>query len=87
MLGSKEIDTINNSNIYDTYTDLYMSQKEREKRLLQNIQSVNGLKELVGAKKADGMTLTGTTQENMIKKTLDKRFAIPLDLDMSCVPI
>ena len=27
MLGSKEIDTINNSNIYDTYKDLYLSKK------------------------------------------------------------
>ena len=29
MLGSKEIDTINNSDIYDTYTHLYLSGKER----------------------------------------------------------
>ena len=35
MLGSKEIDTINNSNIYDTYKYLYLSEKEREKKLLQ----------------------------------------------------
>ena len=25
MLGSKDIDTINNSDIYDTYKDLYLS--------------------------------------------------------------
>ena len=31
MLGSKEIDTIDNSNIYDTYKDLYLSEKERER--------------------------------------------------------
>ena len=30
ILGSKDIDTINNSNIYDTYKDLYLSEKERE---------------------------------------------------------
>ena len=30
-------------------------------------------------KKSDGTALTVTTQENAIKKTLDKRFAIPLD--------
>ena len=29
LLGSKEIDTINNSDIYDTYKDLYLSNKER----------------------------------------------------------
>ena len=35
----------------------------------------------MGAKKADGMALTLTTQENAIKKTLKKRFAVPLDFD------
>ena len=42
MLGSKEIDTINNSDIYDTYKDLYLSEKEREKKLLQGAQLTNG---------------------------------------------
>ena len=27
MLGSKEIDTINNSDIYDTYKEIYLSEK------------------------------------------------------------
>ena len=31
MLGSKDIDTINNSDIYDTYKDLYLREKERDK--------------------------------------------------------
>ena len=35
----------------------------------------------MGAKKADGMALIVTTQENAVKKTFDKRFAIPLDFD------
>ena len=43
ILGSKDIDTINNSNIYDKYKDLYLSQKELEGKLLQGIQSANGL--------------------------------------------
>ena len=50
MLVSKEIDTINNSDIYDTYKDLYLSEKERKKKLLQGIQSANGLKVRVSAK-------------------------------------
>ena len=50
LLGSKEIDTINNSYIYDMYKDLYLSKKEREKNLLQGIQSVNGWKTRVDAK-------------------------------------
>ena len=81
MLDSKDIDTINNSDIYDTYKNLYLSKKEREEKLIQGIQSVNGLKVRVGAKKVDGTTLTVTTQENAIKKTFDKIFAILLDFD------
>ena len=87
MLGSKDIKTINNSDIYDTYKDLYLSEKEREEKLLQSIQLANGLKARVGAKKADGTALTVTTQENAIKKTFDKRFAIPLDFDFFKHPV
>ena len=87
MLGSKDIDTINNSDIYDTYKDLYLSEKKREEKLLQGLQSANSLKARVGAKKADGTALTVTTQENAIKKTFDKRFAIPLDFDFYKHPV
>ena len=80
-LGSKDIDTIDNSDVYDTHKDLYISEKEREERLLQGRQLVNGLKARAGAKKVDGTALTITTQENVIKKTFDKRFSIPLDFD------
>ena len=62
MLGSKEIETMNNSDIYDTYKDLYLSKKEREEKLLQGIRSFNGLNARVGAKKADGMALAMMTQ-------------------------
>ena len=34
MLDSKDINTINNSDIYDRYKDLYLSKKEREEKLL-----------------------------------------------------
>ena len=51
MLGSEDIDMINNSDIYDTYKDLYLSEKEREEKLLQGIQSANGSEARVGAKK------------------------------------
>ena len=76
-LGSKEIDVINNSCIYDAYKDLYLSEKERQERLLQGIQPGNGLKARLGAKKLVGATLTLTTQENIIKKTYNKGFAMP----------
>ena len=41
----------------------------------------------MGAKKAEGMALTLATQENAIKKTLEKRFAISLDFDFSKHPV
>ena len=44
MLDSKDIDTINNSDVYDAYKDLYLSEKEREEKLLQGIQQANDLK-------------------------------------------
>ena len=67
MLGSKRVDTINNSDIYGTYKELYLSKKEREEKLLQGIQSANGLKARIGASKADGTALTVTTQKNVLK--------------------
>ena len=87
ILGSTEIYTINNSDVYDTYKDLYLSKKEHEERLLQGIQPANGLKAHVGAKKADGTGLVLTTQENAIKKTFDKKFSIPLDFDFFKHPL
>ena len=53
----------------------------------RGIQSANGLKARLGAKKADGTALTLTTQENAIKKTFDKRFAILLDFDFLKHPV
>ena len=34
MLGSKDIDTINNSDVYDMYKYICLSEKEREEKLL-----------------------------------------------------
>ena len=81
MLGSKEIDTVKQSYIYDAYKDLYLSKQEREEKLLQGIQSATGLKARVGATKSDGTALTLTKEENAIKKTVSNRFSIPLDFD------
>ena len=87
LLGSKDNDTIKNSDIYDTYKDFYLSEKGREEKLIQGIQSANDLKARVGAKEADGTALTVKTQQNAIKKTFDKRFAIPLDFDFFRHPV
>ena len=87
MLGSKDIDTINNSGIYQTNKVLYLSKKEREEKLLQVMHPANGLKARVGANKADGTALTVTLQENAIKKPFDKWFEIPLDFDFFRNPV
>ena len=87
MLGSKDIDTINNSDIYQTNKVLYLSEKEREEKLLQVIQLTNGLKARAGANKADSTALTVTMQENAIKKAFDKWFEIPLDFDFFRHPV
>ena len=87
MLGSKEIDTINNADTYGTYKDLYLSEKERDEKLLQGMQSGNGLKARAGAKKADGTALAVTAKENAIKKTFGKRFAILLDFGFFKHPV
>ena len=50
MFGSKDIDTINNSDIYNTYKDLYLSKKEIEQKLLKGIQLANGLRARLGVK-------------------------------------
>ena len=82
MLGSKNIDTINNSDVYDIYKDHFLSKKEREQKLLQGIQLASGLKAQVVAKKADDTALAVTTQEKAIKKTSDKRLYVALDISL-----
>ena len=75
MLGSKDIDTINNSDIYDTYKDLYLSKKEHEERLLQGIKSANGLKARVGAEKKSRWHSTNIDNSRKCdKKSLLKGF-------------
>ena len=37
ILGAKHVDTITNSDIYDTYKDLYLGEKEGEEKILQSI--------------------------------------------------
>ena len=54
MFGSKDIDMIDDADIYDTYKDIYLSEKEREEKLLQGILSASGLISRVSAKKSDG---------------------------------
>ena len=87
MVGSKYIDTINNSDVYDTYKDIYLSKNESEDKLLQGIQSAIGLKVRVCAKTSDATALTVTTLENAIKKTFDKKFAKPLDFEFLKHPV
>lgn len=53
MIGSKEIDSINNADIYNTYKDLYLIKKVREEKILHHIQLADGLRARVSAKKAN----------------------------------
>ena len=78
---------IENCDIFDTYKDLYLTKKQRENMHFQGIQPENGLKARVGAKKSDGTDLTLSTAENAVKKTLGKRFAIPLDFEYFKQPV
>ena len=87
MLGSKDTDMINNSDVYDTNKDLYLSKKKHEEKLFQGIQPANGLKARVGVKKADGTARAVTNQENTIKKTFNKKFAMLLDFDFFKHPL
>ena len=41
----------------------------------------------MSAEKADGMVLTVTTQENVIRKMFDKRLAVPLHFDFFKHPV
>ena len=41
LLGSNETDAINNSDIYVTYREFYLGEKEREEKLVRGIQLVN----------------------------------------------
>ena len=87
MLCSKDIDTINNSDIYDAYKDLYLSKKEHEEKLFQGIQSANGLTTRLGVKKADDTALTVTTKKNWSKRRLIKGFDFTLDFDFFKHPL
>ena len=53
MFGSKNIDTINNSETYSMYKNLYLSEKESEEKLLKDIKLANGLKAQLGVKKSE----------------------------------
>ena len=71
----------------DTYDDLYLREKEPEQKLLQGIQSKNGLKVRAQAKKADGTAITITAPENAAKKIFGKSFGIPIDFDFFKHPV
>ena len=80
MLVSKDIDTMNNSVVYDTYKDLYLSEKKTWREAASRHTGMGG------CKKGDEMALTVTTQENANKK-FDKSIAIPLDFDFFKHPV
>ena len=86
-LGNKSIEVIDNADILDTYMDLYLTKEDRKHRILQGIQSSDGLKARLGSTKADGSALGLSASETAIKKTYGKRFSIPLDFQFFKYPI
>ena len=86
-LGSIEIETIENCDIFDTYKDLFLTEKKRKNMHFQGIQLKNGLDARLDAKKSDGTDLTLSTAENAVKTTLGNRFMIPLDFEFFKQPI
>ena len=61
--------------------------KEHEEKLLQGIQSANGLIAWVDAENANDTPLIVTTLENANKNTLDKSFVILLDFAFFKYPV
>ena len=51
MTGPKEIEMINNSNIYETCKDPYLNEKEFKENRHQGIHSTNSLKAQLRAKR------------------------------------
>ena len=86
-IGSTELEVVENCDIFDTYKDLYLTEKQRENMHFQGIQPKNGLDARVDAKKVDGTDLKLTTAENAVKTTLGNRFMIPLDFEYFKQPL
>ena len=82
MLGSRETDTMNNADIYGTYKNLYLSKKNAKRSYFNWLKVLGRWK-----KQADGTATTVATQENTVKKTIAKRFLVPLDFDFFKHPV
>ena len=70
-LGSKDINTIHNTTVFDNYKG------NREQKVLKSILSENGLKPRTGTTEGDGAALTFTFQEKAIKMTQSSSFHMP----------
>ena len=83
-LGSKEIHERNHTDVFDSHSDLHISESKRKNLLLQGIQSKQGLQCRVGSTKDsdDGTKdLLFTSKEKAIFKTLGSRFETPLHFE------
>lgn len=73
--------------MYDTYKDLYLCKDGREKKLLKENLSGNGMKVWFGSTRAGSTALTLTAEEKTVKRTLIKKFYIHLDFDFFNSPL
>ena len=76
--GTKDLFTVDYYDEIMTYFDLWLSKKEKARRVSQGIQSEAGLKLRV---KSDGAATTDA-EEVAISKTLGNRFVIPVDFEL-----
>ena len=74
---SNEVLSIENYDEIKSYFDLWLSKKDKSRRIPQGIQSAKGLALRVGSKDA-----TGDVEETAIAKTLGGRFRIPIDFEL-----
>ena len=76
--GTEDLFTVDYYDEIMTYFDLWLSKKEKARRVSQGIQSEAGLKLRV---KSDGAATTDA-EEVAISKTLGNRFVIPVDFEL-----
>ena len=76
-LEGREVLSLNQANVFLTYCDLWLTEKQREDRVYQGIHTDNGLKHRIDAgDKAD------VKKDKVLASVFKNRFCIPLEFEM-----